>query len=148
MQSIIKNYIIGVLFLASAPVFCQAQELLAVIANTKGSPPQLELSQLQSVLKGEKQRWTDGTKVVIALMKTNTMAGVNTSKKVFKMSGDQLNRYWLALVFQGKADAPTFFNSENELENFVTQTPGAIGVIGASSASAAKTILIDGRRIL
>ena len=125
-----------------------SQEALTVIGNSKGSPSELKMMQLQSILKGEKQRWGDGTKVVIALMKTNTPVGSVTSKKIFNMSGDQLNKYWLGLVFQGKADAPTFFNSMSELETFVAQTPGAIGIIGQSPTIAQKTIIVDGRRFL
>lgn len=119
---------------------------LMVISNQKGAPSEMRISQLRAVLKGEKQRWDDGTKVVIALMKTNTIIGSNTSKKVFNMSGNELNKYWLALVFQGKAEAPTFFNSVDELENFVMQTPGAIGVVGNASGTDAKTILVDGKK--
>ena len=78
---------------------------------------------------GEQQRWRNGTKITIALMKTNTSAGKTTSKKIYGMSGDELNRFWLALVFQGKAAAPNFFNSAAELENFVAQNPGAIGIL-------------------
>lgn len=125
-----------------------AQEGLTVIGNSKGSPYELKMGQLQSILKGEKQRWGDGTKVVIALMKTNTPVGNVTSKKVFNMSGDQLNKYWLALVFQGKADAPSFFNSVNELEAFVAQTPGAIGITSQPPVTTPKTILVDGHKYL
>lgn len=131
-------------FSASSP----AQETLTVISNAKGSPVEMKLSQLQSILKGERQRWNDGTKVVIALMKVNTPVGTVTTKKILNMNGDQLNKYWLALVFQGKAEAPSFFNSMDELENFVAQTPGAIGITGRSPAAATKTVLVDGKRLL
>lgn len=137
----------GILFL-----FCltsaTAQDVpITVIANGKGAPVEMKMNQLKSVLKGEKQRWPDGTKVVIALMKTNTPIGSNTSKKIFNMSGDELNKYWLALVFQGKADAPNFFNSESELEAFVSQTQGSIGVVGQADGSS-KLLLIDGKKAL
>ena len=125
-----------------------AQENLTVISNAKGSPTELKLSQLQSILKGEKQRWNDGTKVVIALMKVNTTIGTVTTKRILNMNGDQLNKYWLAMVFQGKADAPSFFNSMEDLENFVAQTPGAIGITGRFPTAATKTILVDGKKLL
>lgn len=92
-------------------------------------------------------RWPDGTKVIIALLKSSTPIGVSTSKKIYNMSANELNKYWLALVFQGKADAPNFFNSESELEDFVSQTNGAIGVITRPTANN-KVILIDGKRFL
>ena len=120
---------------------------LAVIVNAKGAPAEMNMNQLKSTMKGEKLRWPDGSKVVIALMKTNTPVGQNTSKKIYNMSSDELNKFWLALVFQGKADAPNFFNSESELEEFVSQTKGSIGVVNQISPTN-KSILIDGKKFL
>jgi hypothetical protein len=120
---------------------------LVVIANGKGAPPEMKLAQLKSTMRGEKLRWPDGSKVVIALLKSTTPIGTNTSKKIYNMSANELNKYWLALVFQGKADAPNFFNSEAELEEFVSQTNGAIGVVNHPSATN-KIIVIDGQKSL
>ncbi len=133
-------------------VYCRAparaQDLnLVIIGNGKGVPPEMKLAQLKSTLKGEKLRWPDGSKVVIALLKTTTPIGQSTSKKIYNMSANELNKYWLALVFQGKADAPNFFNSEAELAEFVAQTTGAIGVINQPAPSS-KTITIDGKKFL
>jgi len=118
---------------------------LTVIGNSKGVPSELKLSQLKSILMGERLRWQDGTKVIIALMKTNTPLGSNTCKTVYNMTADELNKYWLALVFQGKAEAPVFFNLPGELEIFVSQTPGAIGVLGQVSGIT-KTIIVEGKK--
>ena len=120
---------------------------LVVISNDKGAPSEMKMSLLKSTLKGEKQRWPNGTKVIIALMKSNTLIGENTSKKLYNMSANELNKYWLALVFQGKADAPNFFNSESDLAAFVGQTQGAIGVIGRESDDV-RPVLVDGKKIL
>jgi len=96
---------------------------------------------------GEKQRWKNGNRVIIALMKTNTPIGRATSLKIYDMTGDELNKFWLALVFQGKAQAPNFFNSVNELETFVAQNPGAIGILNKPLADAEiKPIMIDGQK--
>ena len=62
------------------------------------------------------------------------------------MSGNDLNKLFLALVFQGKGEAPTFFNSVNELETYINQTPGAIGVIEATAANTEKVVRIDGKK--
>jgi hypothetical protein len=63
------------------------------------------------------------------------------------MTGDELNKFWLALVFQGKAAAPNFFNSESELQTFIAQNPGAIGIIDKPLADAeVKSIIIDGKK--
>lgn len=137
-------------FLLLAIVFCfataaKAQDTsLTVIGNPKGTPSELKMKELKSILKGERQRWSDGTKIVIALMKTNTPAGEMTCKKIYNMSGDELKKFWLALVFQGKAQAPDFFNSTSDLAAFIAQTPGAIGVVAPDGEVSNKVITIDG----
>lgn len=96
---------------------------------------------------GEKQRWKNGNRIIIALMKTNTLIGKNTSSRIYDMTGDQLNKYWLALVFQGKAQAPTFFNSTSDLESFVAQTPGAIGIVDkAVTDGEVRCIQVNGQK--
>lgn len=125
-----------------------AQETtLVALGNQSGVPSTMKLSELKSVLMGEKQRWENGNRVIIALMKTSTPIGKATSAKIYDMSGNELNKYWLALVFQGKAQAPNFFNSTNDLENFVAQNPGAIGILDKPMADPEiKSIIIDGQK--
>ena len=79
-------------------------------------------------------------------MKTNTSIGSDTCKKLYNMTGNELNKYFLALVFQGKVKAPTFFNSVSELESYVAQTPGAIGVSQSATDKLLKIILVDGKK--
>jgi hypothetical protein len=138
---------LSVLLLLLIVLMTNAQETtLTVISNTKGAPSEMKMAELKSVLKGEKQRWSDGTKVSIALMKTTTPVGQTTCQKVYNMSGDKVKRFWLGLSFSGKADAPTFCNSVAELESFVAQNPGAIGILDKVSAvTGIKTIVVDGK---
>ena len=74
---------------------------LTVISNQKGAPAVLKFDELKSIFMGERQRWRNGTKVLIALMKPNTGTGKIISSKVYNMSSDEVNKFWLALVFQG-----------------------------------------------
>lgn len=131
-------------FLFPSSIYAQETEL-TIIGNTKSVPSEMNMTQLKSVLKGERQRWGDGTKVVIALMKTNTKVGTETCQKLYNMTGNELNKYFLALVFQGKVKAPTFFNSVNDLQTYVAQTPGAIGVLDKANDKLLKTIIVDGK---
>jgi hypothetical protein len=103
------------------------------------------MKELRKVMKGEQQRWDKGKKISIALMKTTHAVGESTAARIFDMSGNELNKYWLALVFQGKAKAPNFFNSETDLLNYVAITPGAIGIVDAVSSHAANKVLIEGK---
>jgi hypothetical protein len=120
---------------------------LTVISHQTGSPAAMKKTELRSIFLGEKQRWKNGQKIVIALMKTNTDAGKNICQKVYDMSSDEVKKYWLALVFQGKAEAPAFFNSISELQAFVAENPGAIGIVDASVVPVnTQVVLIDGKK--
>ena len=121
---------------------------LSVIGHTASVPDELKMNQLRSILLGEKLKWDDGVSVKIALMKTGTPIGILTCTKVYDMTPNDLNKHFLALVFQGKAKAPTFFNSVSELEEYVAQTPGAIGVSQATSGNSVKTVLVNGNKQL
>ena len=148
MRRMIFNFTILIFFigfLLPSSIYAQDTEL-TIIGNSKSVPSEMNMNQLKSILKGEKQRWSDGTKVVIALMKTNTNVGTNTCQKLYNMTGNELNKYFLALVFQGKVKAPTFFNSVNDLETYVAQTPGAIGVLDIANDKLLKTIIVDGKK--
>jgi hypothetical protein len=133
----------------SFALLARSQETkLTAISNRKGAPSSLKFSELKSIFMGEKQRWPNGTKITIALMKTNNPVGNSICRKIYDMTGDELNKFWLALVFQGKASAPNFFNYVTELESFIAQNPGSIGIIDQSAPnSEIKTVIIDGKKI-
>ena len=65
------------------------------------------------------------------------------------VQGQYNNNYW---VFGDSAGVdwstipPTFFNSMSELEAFVAQTPGAIGVVKKEASNEGKLIAIDGKK--
>ena len=125
----------------------RAQSGLTIIGNVESVPTDMVMSQLQAVLKGEQMRWADGTRVKIALMKTNTTVGALTCEQIYNMTGNELNKYFLALVFQGKVKAPAFFNSESELAAYIAQTPGAIGVVqNTTDNDQVKIVVIDGKK--
>jgi ABC-type phosphate transport system substrate-binding protein len=142
-----KFIFVALLFFSAFTATSQTSSL-TVISNQKGAPSTLNFSQLKSIFMGEQQRWHGGTKITIALMKTNTPAGKNTSETIYGMSSDELNKFWLALVFQGKASAPNFFNSASELENFVAENPGAIGIVDEVAANdQIKKIEVEGKKL-
>ena len=138
---------LSILLLLFAGLNIHAQDAtLTAISNPKGAPATMKMSELKSIMKGEKQRWSDGTKVSIVLMKTNTATGEITCQKIYNMSGDKVKRFWLELSFAGNADAPTFCSTTEELVTFVSQNPGAIGVLDKpSTITGIKTTEIDGK---
>jgi hypothetical protein len=148
LKSLPANRCLLIVLIISISLFAKAQEItLVAVGNQSGVPSEMKLSELKSVLMGERQRWKNGNRVIIALMKTNTSIGKSTSARIYEMNGDELNKFWLALVFQGKAQPPNFFSSVTELENFVAQNPGAIGILDKPIPDPdIKAIMIDGQK--
>ena len=145
-STVYRKYLSALLLLMVGCTANAQEIMLTVISNTKGAPSEMKMSELRSVLKGEKQRWSNGTKVSIFLMKTSTPLGQAICQKVYNMSGDKVKRFWLELSFGGKADAPVFCNTVAELESYVSQNPGTIGILDKGPGTASiKTVAIDGK---
>lgn len=116
--------------------------VLKVITNSPTTA--LSAKALKSIMRGEQQQWSDGTTIKIGLMKTNTEVGSQTASYIYRMTSQGLNKYWLGLVFQGRAIAPQFFSSEQQLQEFIKSTPGAIGVVSHSFETSQKVVKIEG----
>jgi len=145
MKIIILSFLILIVGFSTSSTVRAQDAQLTIIGNIESIPDEMNMTQLKSILLGEKQRWDDGKSIKIALMKTNTPIGTATCKKIYDMTGNELNKYFLALVFQGKVKAPTFFSSQTELENYISQTPGAIGVSQNTTGDQIKIVVVDGK---
>ncbi len=140
-----KHFIIILLLLPAIAARSQSVQL-TVISNPKGAPPQLKFAELKSVFMGEKERWRDGTKVNIALLKTSTEIGKAIAGKVFRMSGDEVRKFFALGTFAFKVNSPETFETVAEVQAYVKKNAGAIGIIDQASLPADATVtIIDGK---
>ena len=141
---------LSICILLSVGLSAKSQDVnspLTVIANAKGVPASLTLPELKSVFMAERQRWPDGTKVIIAMIKSTAPLGKIVSKRIYSMTGDEVRGFWAGISFAGKFESPVTFNTDSELESYVSQTPGAIAILDkAPEAAELKTVLIDGKK--
>ena len=142
----VKIFITGILL--SSFLCVDAQEApLVVVGSQVGVPVDISANELKAVFHGEKQRWGDGTKVVIAMIKSTSPLGIEVSKKVYSMSGDEVRGFWARISFAGKFDPPNVFNTEAEVETFVSQNPGSIAILDkVSNIPDTKTVLVGGKK--
>ncbi len=140
-----KKFVLPFLFFISICSYSQNSPL-TVIGNNNGVPEQLSMVALKSVMNGNQAKWSNGQKVVIALMKLTTDAGKSICSKIYGKTAAEITKHWLMVSMKGAIDAPVFFNTAADLQNFVVKTSGAIGVFsGSVTTSSAKTVLIDGK---
>lgn len=138
-----KLSLAAILILISSLV--NAQDL-SVLANDKGSPAQLKFSELQSIFQGKTTKWANGSKIVLAMMKTNTEAGQTTCQKIYQLNADEVKKFWLTQSMKG-LETPVFFNGAAELKEFILKTPGAIGILeGTDAPAGSKLVTIDGKK--
>ena len=141
-----KRIIFSLLLFVSAGVYAQDNSL-SVIANTNGAPADISFTELQNIFLGKQTKWSNGDKVLIALMKLTTSEGKATCDKLYRMTPDQVTKHWLALSIKGTIDAPVFFNTAVELQRFVAANRGAIGIVGTvSTMPNIKTVLVEGKK--
>jgi len=142
----VKISLICMVMLCSISLMAQDNNLV-VIGNQSGTPADIKMNELKAVFRGERQRWGDGTKVVIAMIKTTTPLGNEISEKIYSMNGDGVRGFWAGISFAGKFDPPNVFNTESEVETFVSQNPGAIAILDRTTTTPdVKTILVSGKK--
>ncbi len=143
---LVKYSLICMVMLCSLSSIAQDNNLV-VIGNQTGVPGEIKMNDLKAVFRGERQRWGDGTKVVIAMIKTTTPLGNAISEKIYSMNGNEVRGFWAGISFAGKFDPPNVFNTEAEVEIFVSQNPGAIAILDRVAAIPdIKTILVSGKK--
>jgi hypothetical protein len=65
------------------------------------------------------------------------------SEIIYKTNPVGMQKYWLSLVFQGRADPPVFFSSDEETIKFIQNNKGSIGFINSKNKSLATNFLIE-----
>jgi hypothetical protein len=142
----VKYFFTGMVLTCCA-LSAAAQDNLVAIGNQTGVPADLKMSELKAVFRGERQRWSNGTKIVIAMIKSTTPLGNTISEKIYSMNGDEVRGFWAGISFAGKSDPPNVFNTSAEVEVFVSQNPGAIAILDKSSNTPdTKTVLVGGKK--
>jgi len=92
-------------------------------------------AKVQRVFTGKETLWKNGKTVVICLPGTKSPKAEEIYSKVYNKSVKEVQKFWLSLVFQGRAKSPMFFDTDQEMVDYIKRTPGAIGVLSADKKS-------------
>ncbi len=145
MKKFISTYM-KTIMLSIALLFVSkvSQAQLTVVVNESVAESDASLGYVKSIFKAQKTRWKDGSKIVLVMLKPESSGGAQMCSKVFGQSPNDVNKFYMALVFQGQITAPKFCNSDDELKAFVKNTKGAVGILPAKDAAGAKSLKVDG----
>lgn len=108
-----------------------ASDDIIVIANKNVPETMLTPGDVKSIFLGEKSQWSNGRKIFFVLLKDYEVHNKFLAEFINK-SVTQYNNHWKKLVFIGRGRTPTFFNSADQIIDYVSSVEGAIGYIPAS----------------
>lgn len=112
-----------------------------LIGNSTGNN-NLNWKQVKNIFRGERSFWQNGSSVVLVLPASNLPVAVDIAKQVYGSDVAGMQKFWLALVFQGRGKPPIFISSEEEIIRFISQNPGAVALISATAKNRATEWLI------
>ena len=111
-----------------------------VVANDIGSTT-LSRADLKLAFKPKNVFWSNRKPVMIVLPGNQSPIRDQVAKDMYGMSYIAMQKYWLSLVFQGRFNAPTSLNTDEEVVNFIRKNPGAIGFITDASVAPQNLII-------
>lgn len=139
---IIYKYI-GLLLclVASQNLFAQSNDTYLVIVNESVNNS-IKKKEINAYLKGERNYWPNGNKVVISLPSPKSELADIVAQSIFKTNITGMQKYWLALIFQGRVDPPNFIMTDEETIAFVKSNNGALGIIHSKNKLLASDLII------
>lgn len=101
---------------------------LEFAANVKGLEF-LSSKEVVQIFRNGRSLWASGEKVIIVLPSNKSKMAETVAKNLYGGSVTSMQKFWLALVFQGRANPPVFLQTEEEIVAYISKNPGAIGVL-------------------
>lgn len=97
-----------------------------ILVNNTVPDKSLEKESIERIYLGKKSQWSNGTRVVPVILKAGATHTAFV-KKILDRDASQFSTYWKQAVFTGRGMPPKSFETEAELIDYVSTTPGAIG---------------------
>jgi len=99
-----------------------------LVGHANAPDKSLETETVERIFLGKKSRWSDGSKIVPVMLKAGVVHAAFI-KKILDRDVSQFSTYWKQAVFTGRGLPPKSFETEAELIDFVSSTPGAVGYV-------------------
>lgn len=79
--------------------------------------------------------WLEGVKVFIVMPSHSSTLAEKVYLNLCQGSVSSMQKFWLALVFQGRTNPPVFLQTPVDIVNYIRNNRGAIGVVSQGSVS-------------
>lgn len=120
--------LIVILFVSISGISQSSSGKFTVIGNSITMNP-ISLSELKDIFLGEKQVDPNNNTIVVVLPTTDFQGADEVVRLISGSSLNSFRRYWLSIVFQGRANPPIYLNSNQRMIDFVRENPGSIAIL-------------------
>jgi len=105
---------------------------LVLIGNNTGIK-KVSKSKMVDYFNGKYNRWPNNQNVIVVLPSSKHKKVDLYSTMVYNKSFFMVKKYWYSLVFQGRFDPPYFFDSDQEIIDYVRINKGSFSIVRDSS---------------
>lgn len=92
-------------------------------------PVPLTETELKEIFLGNKSIWDNNNPVTVVLTSSDSEGFAKVAGWALEAGAFEFQKHWLSIVFQGRANAPVFLNSEEEVLTYIRGHKGAIGLL-------------------
>lgn len=104
---------------------------VVVIVHPNVAADRLHRQQVLDIYAGELAYWKDDTPITVCDLKRKNPTKLTFYRYLGKTTS-QMKSLWMKKLLLGEREPPTTADSEEQILDFVAQTPGAIGYIDAA----------------
>lgn len=118
----------------AVPVSAQTIWGELIIIGNKTGKSQLKAQEARNIFRAKTSTWPNKLSVAIALPSPQSTTAEPVARLVYGTKPAVVQKFWLSQVFQGRSNPPNFFDTDQELIQFLQKTPGAIGAVSSTTA--------------
>lgn len=119
-----------------------------IIANDSVVSNEITKMELRAVFGLKLTRWTEGEKITVIAFNGNSDLHSGFCKHILSVFPHQLQSTWDLVKYSGKGQIPIVVSNENEMIDFIKNTPGSIGYLPDRDKEKIKDEKIEGYKIL
>jgi len=102
---------------------------LELISNKSITQQDITLRSVRAIFGMRKLNWDDNRPVTVFVLPDDNPKHIKFSKTKIQLFPYQLRKAWDRLVFSGTGQAPLEVNSQQQMQEMVSNTPDAIGYL-------------------
>lgn len=116
-----------------------------LVVNSETDPSKLDPETVELIYLGKKTLWGSGQRIVPVLVDEESAVSKRFLDEVLTKSVSQYRAYWKRRLFSGGGAVPKTFRTSSAVVEFVSKTPGAIGVVETGTRDNRVKVLDIGR---